>query len=113
MIFLEKGWGVACVHCFRTALRNRPHDSFAKRHIVVDRLAACRLRHSPAPELRPYSAEESRELALEALSRRGLSFDEYQAKKAQLLPQPSRAGGFDPQAEMNAERSPQLHGRAS
>ncbi|CAI8972869.1 hypothetical protein D3C81_1743950 [compost metagenome] len=79
--------------------------------LIVSLLAGCATH--PAPELRPYSAEESRELALEALSRRGLSFDEYQAKKAQLLPQPSKAGGFDPQAEMNAERSPQLHGRAS
>jgi hypothetical protein len=79
--------------------------------LIVSLLAGCATH--PAPELRPYSAEESRELALEALSRRGLSFDEYQAKKAQLLPQPSKAGGFDPQAEMNAERSLQLHGRAS
>lgn len=79
--------------------------------LIASLLAGCATH--PPPELRPYSAEESRELALEALSRRGLSFDEYQAKKAQLLPQPSRAGGFDPQAEMNAERSPQLHGRAS
>ncbi|MFJ2447610.1 hypothetical protein [Pseudomonas sp. NPDC087626] len=79
--------------------------------LIVSLLAGCATH--PAPELRPYSAEESRELALEALSRRGLSFDEYQAKKAQLLPQPSKAGGFDPQAEMNAERSPQMHGRAS
>jgi hypothetical protein len=79
--------------------------------LIVSLLAGCATH--PAPELRPYSAEESRELALEALSRRGLSFDEYQAKKAQLLPQPSKASGFDPQAEMNAERSLQLHGRAS
>jgi len=79
--------------------------------LIASLLAGCATH--PAPELRPYSAEESRELALEALNRRGLSFDEYQAKKAQLLPQPSKAGGFDPQAEMNAERSPQLHGRAS
>jgi hypothetical protein len=79
--------------------------------LIVSLLAGCATH--PAPELRPYSAEESRELALEALSRRGLSFDEYQAKKAQLLPQPSKASGFDPQAEMNAERSLQLRGRAS
>lgn len=79
--------------------------------LVASLLAGCA--NHPAPEQRPYSAEESRELALEALNRRGLSFDEYQAKKARLLPQASKAGGFDPQAEMNAERSPQLHGRAS
>jgi hypothetical protein len=35
-----------------------------------------------SPELRPYTAEETRELAMEALNRRGLSFDEYHAKKA-------------------------------
>lgn len=34
-----------------------------------------------SPELRPYTAEESKELALEALNRRGLSFDEYHSKK--------------------------------
>lgn len=36
---------------------------------------------SSSPELRPYTADETRELALEALNRRGLSFDEYHAKK--------------------------------
>lgn len=40
---------------------------------------------SSSPELRPYTADETRELALEALNRRGLSFDEYHAKKAELL----------------------------
>ncbi|WP_095148540.1 hypothetical protein [Pseudomonas sp. Irchel s3a18] len=67
----------------------------------------------PAPELRPYTAEESRELALEALNRRGLSFDEYQAKKAELLGQPQKAFGFDRHGEMNAERGVTLHGRSS
>ena len=36
-----------------------------------------------SPELRPYTAEETRELALEALNRRGLSYYEYHAKKAE------------------------------
>lgn len=67
----------------------------------------------PSPELRPYSAEESKELAMEALNRRGLSFDEYQQKKAQLNGQPQKVFGFDHQGEMNAERKVVLDGRAS
>jgi len=74
-------------------------------------LAGCASQASP--ELRPYSVEETRELALEALNRRGLSFDEYQAKKAQLLGMPQKTFGFDKQGEMNAERAVQLHGRPS
>ena len=66
-----------------------------------------------SPELRPYTAEESKELALEALNRRGLSFDEYHAKKAELLGEPQKSFGFDKQGEMNAERAVQLHGRQS
>ncbi|MNF57487.1 hypothetical protein D3C85_1482880 [compost metagenome] len=66
-----------------------------------------------SPELRPYTAEESKELALEALNRRGLSFDEYHAKKAELLGEPQKSFRFDSQGEMNAERSVQLHGRSS
>ncbi|MCY1460962.1 hypothetical protein D9M71_785690 [compost metagenome] len=66
-----------------------------------------------SPELRPYTAEETRELAMEALNRRGLSFDEYHAKKAELLGQPQKTFGFDKQGEMNAERAVQLHGRPS
>lgn len=66
-----------------------------------------------SPELRPYTAEESKELALEDLNRRGLSFDEYHAKKAQLLGQPQKSFNFDKRGEMNAERAVQLHGRPS
>ncbi|MFC6299160.1 hypothetical protein GNF76_26895 [Pseudomonas sp. CCM 7893] len=79
--------------------------------LVASVLAGCATH--PAPELRPFSAEESKELALEALSRRGLSFDEYQQKKAELTAQPQKAFGFDHQGEMNAERSVTLHGRPS
>ena len=79
--------------------------------LAVSVLAGCSSHVSP--ELRPYTAEETRELALEALNRRGLSFDEYQQKKAQLLGQPHRAYGFDNQGEMSAERGVKLHGRAS
>lgn len=74
-------------------------------------LAGCASHYSP--ELRPYTAEESKELALEALNRRGLSFDEYQLKKAELLGQPQKAFGFDTKGEMNAERGVTLHGRPS
>jgi acyl-[acyl carrier protein]--UDP-N-acetylglucosamine O-acyltransferase len=66
-----------------------------------------------SPELRPYTAEESKELALEALNRRGLSFEEYHAKKAELLGQPQKSFSFDNHGEMNAERAVQLHGRPS
>ncbi|MCU1758251.1 hypothetical protein NTD84_00750 [Pseudomonas sp. 14P_8.1_Bac3] len=79
--------------------------------LAVSVLAGCASHVSP--ELRPYSAEERKELALEALNRRGLSFDEYHAKKAELLGQPQKAFSFDKQGEMNAERAVQLHGRPS
>ena len=79
--------------------------------LTVSVLAGCASQTSP--ELRPYTAEESRELALEALNRRGLSFDEYQAKKAELLGEPQKSFGFDKQGEMHAGRAVQLHGRPS
>jgi hypothetical protein len=68
---------------------------------------------SSSPELRPYTAEETRELALEALNRRGLSFDEYHAKKAELLGPSQKNVGYDERGEMNAERTVQLPGRPS
>jgi len=40
------------------------------------------------PELRPYSAEEARQLQLEALQRQGLSLEEYEQRKLAV----SRAG---------------------
>ncbi|MEX3777234.1 hypothetical protein [Pseudomonas sp. MYb118] len=79
--------------------------------LAVSVLAGCATHVSP--ELRPYTAEETRELAMEALNRRGLSFDEYHAKKAELLGQPQKTFGFDKQGEMSAERAVQLHGRPS
>ncbi|ONH50071.1 hypothetical protein SAMN04490182_1137 [Pseudomonas cedrina] len=79
--------------------------------IVSSVLAGCATH--PAPELRPYTAEETRQLALEALSRRGLSFDEYQQQRAALTRQPQKPFGFDRQGEMNAERSGTLQGRPS
>ncbi|MEO8644228.1 hypothetical protein [Pseudomonas sp.] len=79
--------------------------------LAVSVLAGCASHVSP--ELRPYTAQETRELALEALNRRGLSFDEYHAKKAELLGQPQKSFSFDKRGEMNAERAVQLHGRPS
>ena len=79
--------------------------------LVASVLAGCATH--PAPELRPFSAEESKELALEALSRRGLSFDEYQQKKAELTGQAQKAFGFDRQGEMNADRALPVRGHAS
>ncbi|WP_460318545.1 hypothetical protein [Pseudomonas ogarae] len=68
---------------------------------------------SSAPELRPYTADETRELALEALNRRGLSFDEYHAKKAELLGSSQKNVGFDDQGQMSAERVVPQPGRSS
>jgi hypothetical protein len=75
-------------------------------------LSGCATHH--AVELRPYTAEETRQLALEDLNRRGLSFEEYHARKAQLLanPQIQQAREFDDQGEISADngelvRSPQ------
>lgn len=65
------------------------------------------------PELRPYTADETRELALEALNRRGLSFDEYHAKKAELLGTAQKNVGFDDRGEMSAEQVVQQPGRSS
>ncbi len=79
--------------------------------IVSSVLAGCATH--PAPELRPYTAEETKQLALEALSRRGLSFDEYQQQRAALTGQPQKVFGFDQQAEMNAQQAAQHKGRAS
>jgi hypothetical protein len=57
---------------------------------------------SNSPELRPYTAEETHELALEDLNRRGLSFDEYQIEKARLESHPQVAHEFDNRGDMNA-----------
>lgn len=56
------------------------------------------------PEARPYTAEETQQLALEDLNRRGLSFDDYQARKIQLMasPQLQQAHTFDNRGEVNA-----------
>ncbi|MGR3890686.1 hypothetical protein [Pseudomonas sp. 1152_12] len=79
--------------------------------VVSSILAGCATH--PLPEARPYTAEETKQLALEALSRRGLSFDEYQQQRAALTGQPHKTFDFDHQGEMNAERSVALQGRPS
>ncbi|TFY84210.1 hypothetical protein DYL59_30235 [Pseudomonas kairouanensis] len=79
--------------------------------LVTSVLAGCA--SHPSPELRPYTAQETKQLALEALGRRGLSFDDYQQQRAALMGQPQKSYGFDSQGEMNAERSLVLHGRPS
>ena len=79
--------------------------------LAISVLAGCASHVSP--ELRPYTAEESRQLAMEELNRRGLSFDEYHAKTAASLGQPQKSSSFAKQGEMNAERAVQLHGRPS
>ena len=78
--------------------------------LVATVLSGCA---SSSPQLRPYSAEETRELALEALNRRGLSFDEYHIKKAELLGPSQRNVDLDNQGEMSAERAVQQSGRPS
>ncbi|AZE83248.1 hypothetical protein IFT37_20885 [Pseudomonas fluorescens] len=79
--------------------------------LAISVLAGCATH--PSPELRPYTAQETQQLALEALSRRGLSFDDYQRQRAALTGQPQKAFGFDHQGEMNAERSVALKDRPS
>ena len=79
--------------------------------IVSSVLAGCATH--PSPELRPYTVEETKQLSLEALSRRGLSFDEYQQQRAVLTGEPQKVFGFDRQAEMNAQQAAHHQGRAS
>ncbi|WP_122663775.1 hypothetical protein [Pseudomonas viridiflava] len=71
--------------------------------LTVAVVSGCSTHH--AVELRPYTAEETHQLALEDLNRRGLSFDEYQVAKAKLLaePQMQAARQFDNQGEISAE----------
>jgi hypothetical protein len=57
------------------------------------------------PEDRPYTVEESHQLALEALYRRGLSYDEYHRVKLQIERQQPAPYGFPGMGEVNAERS--------
>ena len=72
--------------------------------LVTSVLAGCATQ--PSPEMRPYTAEETKQLALEALGRRGLSFDDYQRQRAALLGQPKPFGALAGGAEGN--RTPDL-----
>ncbi|MCY1403415.1 hypothetical protein D9M71_185950 [compost metagenome] len=66
-------------------------------------LAGCAT--GPGPEARPYTADETRELAMEALNRRGLSFDEYHRLKAQLQREQHQSYGFEGMGQVNAQRT--------
>lgn len=68
-------------------------------------VSGCSTHH--AVELRPYTAEETHQLALEDLNRRGLSFDEYQARKAQLMSEPTLQAlrAFDNHGDISVERA--------
>ncbi|MCI3946257.1 hypothetical protein BW686_05430 [Pseudomonas syringae] len=70
---------------------------------TVALVSGCSTHH--AVEQRPFSTEESHQLALEDLNRRGLSFDEYQARKAQLLadPQTQQVREFDKSGETSVD----------
>ena len=68
-------------------------------------VSGCSTHH--AVELRPYTVEETHQLALEDLNRRGLSFEEYQARKAQLMAEPTLQAvrAFDNKGEISVERA--------
>ena len=53
-----------------------------QRTVVLLALAGCASDYNPS---RPYSSDEVRQLALEDLARRSLSFEEYQAKRQAIL----------------------------
>ena len=72
--------------------------------LVATVLAGCAGQGRSMLELRPYTAQELHQKALEDLSRQGLSFDEYQLKRAQLMGQPVRDFDFDGHDELNADR---------
>lgn len=73
--------------------------------LTVAVVSGCSTHH--AVELRPYTAQETHQLALEDLNRRGLSFDEYQIAKAKLLaePQMQAVRGFDNHGEFSADNT--------
>lgn len=100
MISTRLGWRVALAHSEKSPV-NTPMNRLLTLALLLTAavLSGCA---SHSPELRPYTAEETRELALEDLNRRGLSFDEYQTKKAQLIHSPQIVHEFDNRGEMNA-----------
>jgi hypothetical protein len=74
--------------------------------LIVAVVSGCST-HNPV-ELRPYTAEETHQLALEDLNRGGLSFDEYQSAKARLQaePQMQAVRAFDSHGETSADAAP-------
>jgi hypothetical protein len=75
--------------------------------IVLAVLAGC----ASHPEERGYTAEERHELALEALSRRGLSYDEYQQQRARIEREQPAGYGYEGMGEVNADRGAMHHDR--
>lgn len=73
--------------------------------LTVALVTGCSTHH--AVELRPYTAQETHQLAMEDLNRRGLSFDEYQTAKAKLLAQPQMQAvrEFDNRGEITVENA--------
>lgn len=73
--------------------------------LTVAVVSGCSTHH--AVELRPYTAQETHQLAMEDLNRRGLSFDEYQIAKAKLLaePQMQAVREFDNRGEISADNT--------
>ncbi|MEB6592621.1 MULTISPECIES: hypothetical protein [Pseudomonas] len=66
--------------------------------VVIAIISGC----ASHPELRPYSAEETRQLQLEALQRRGLSLDDYEQQQRVI----QRAGNLPVVTEAaDADRS--------
>ncbi|MDE1165387.1 MAG: hypothetical protein PW845_08320 [Pseudomonas sp.] len=63
------------------------------------------------PEERGYSAAETRELALEQLSRRSLSFDDYQQQRARIEREQPASFGYEGMGEVSADRGALQHGR--
>ncbi|WP_213880025.1 hypothetical protein [Pseudomonas sp. dw_358] len=61
------------------------------------------------PELRPYTAAETRELALESLARQGLPYQEFQQRKAALLSASQQPQGLADAAPV-ASQAPRIKG---
>ncbi|HHW2588280.1 TPA: hypothetical protein ACUUDZ_004170 [Pseudomonas aeruginosa] len=62
-------------------------------------LAGCASDYNPS---RPYSSDEVRQLALEDLARRSLSFEEYQAKRQAILEEKPQTAVSQPNAALRS-----------
>ncbi|MBH9386994.1 hypothetical protein I5K84_26910 [Pseudomonas aeruginosa] len=65
-------------------------------------LAGCASDYNPS---RPYSSDEVRQLALEDLARRSLSFEEYQAKRQAILEEKPQAAVSQSNAALRSTAS--------